>query len=119
MILICDNEEPLRALVRATLEDLGHELVEAEDGDEALVLMRQRRPDLLVLDVMMPGRSGLDVVTEIRADPELAKTKIVVVSARAQAADALAAEQAGADRFVRKPFSPLELERVVTDLLAS
>jgi two-component system OmpR family response regulator len=81
--------------------------------------VRERRPDLLVLDVMMPGRSGLDVVNEIRADAAIADTKIVIVSARAQAADALAAERSGANCFVRKPFSPLELERVVTDLLAS
>jgi len=119
MILICDNEEPLRALVRAALEELGHELIEAADGDRALELVRERRPDLLVLDVMMPGRSGLEVVSEIRGEPPIAATKIIVVSARAQAADVLAAEQAGADRFLRKPFSPLELERIAAELLAS
>jgi two-component system phosphate regulon response regulator PhoB len=118
-VLICDNEAPLRALVRATLSGGKYTLVEAKDGDEALALARTTRPDLLVLDMMMPGRSGLDVLTEIRRDPELDQIAVVLLTARTQAVDRAAAEAAGADYFLAKPFSPLELMRIVDDLLAA
>jgi len=117
VVLVCDNEEPLRALVRAALEPEGYEVVEARDGDEALELARSERPDLIVLDVMMPGRSGLDVLAELRADAAFASTPIVMLTARTQASDEAAAIAAGADRFVPKPFSPLELAAQIADLL--
>jgi DNA-binding response OmpR family regulator len=114
-VLVCDNETVLRALVRATLEP-GYEVLEARDGDEALALMAERPPDLLLLDMMMPGRTGLDVLAELRA---AGKTlPVVMVTARAQAADRVRAADAGADRFLSKPFSPAELEALVAELLA-
>ena len=116
-ILICDNEEPLRALVRAALDGGGHELVEAADGDEALERCRDLRPDLVVLDVMMPGRTGLEVLAALRSDTALTRTKVVVLTARAQAHDRASAEAAGADLFIAKPFSPLDLAAAVEDLL--
>lgn len=116
-ILICDNEEPLRALVRAALD--GHEVHEARDGDESLERARALRPDLIVLDMMMPGRSGLDVLEELRADPELAGIRVVMLTARAQASDHVAAGHAGADLFMVKPFSPLRLAAAVEELLES
>jgi DNA-binding response OmpR family regulator len=114
-VLVCDNETVLRALVRATLEP-GYEVLEARDGDEALALMAERPPDLLLLDMMMPGRTGLDVLAELRAAGET--LPVVMVTARAQAADRVRAADAGADRFLSKPFSPAELEALVADLLA-
>src|SRR5919201_55455 len=84
-ILVCDNEEPLRALVRAALDERGYEIVEARDGDESLELARRVRPDLIVLDIMMPGRSGLDVLREVRADADLAPTPVIALTARTQA----------------------------------
>jgi len=117
-ILVCDNEDVLRDLVRASLGGNGYDLVEARDGDEALTLARTVRPDLILLDVMMPGRSGLDVLAELRADPELAETRVVMLTARTQAADRGAAAEAGADRFLTKPFSPLQLAALVEDMLA-
>jgi CheY-like chemotaxis protein len=119
VILICDDEEPLRALLRATLAGLGHELIEASDGERALELVRERRPEVLVLDVMMPGRSGLEIVREIRDQPELDATKIVVVSTHAEAGHADEAVRTGANRFLGKPFSPFALEQVVAELLAA
>jgi two-component system, OmpR family, phosphate regulon response regulator PhoB len=116
-ILVCDNEEALRDLVRASLSGNAYEIAEARDGDEALEIARRVRPDLIVLDVMMPGRTGLDVLAELRAEPELARTKVVMLTARAQAADRVAADGAGADRFLTKPFSPIALARVVEELL--
>jgi CheY-like chemotaxis protein len=116
-ILICDNEEPLRALVRATLSGGEHELFEAADGNEALERCVELRPELVVLDVMMPGRTGLEVLRALRADSDLAPTKVVVLTARAQDADRAAAAAAGADVFLAKPFSPLELIAAVDALL--
>jgi CheY-like chemotaxis protein len=117
-ILVCDNEEALRDLVRASLGG-GYEITEARDGDEAVAEARRLRPDLIVLDVMMPGRSGLDVLAELRKDPELAAVKVIVLTARAQATDRSSAEGAGADAFLSKPFSPLELAALVERLLAA
>ena len=117
-ILVCDNEDVLRDLVRASLGGNGYDLVEARDGDEALALARDTKPDLVLLDMMMPGRSGLDVLAELRADPELAESRVVMLTARTQAADREAAAEAGADRFLTKPFSPLQLAALVEDMLA-
>ena len=116
-VLLCDDEEVLRSLVRATLDDDGYSILEARDGDESLELARSVRPDLIVLDMMMPGRSGLDVLQELRKDPELENTPVVMLTARARQSDRDAAVAAGADRYLSKPFSPLELISVVEDLL--
>lgn len=115
-ILVCDDEEVLRTLIGAALSD-GYALVEARDGDEALERARTERPDLIILDMMMPGRSGLDVLPELRSDPDVGATPVVMLTARTQAADREAAAAAGADRFLAKPFSPLELSRLVAELL--
>lgn len=116
-VLICDDEETVRALIRATLAGRGYTLVEACDGDQAIELARSLRPDLILLDMMMPGRTGLDVVQELRASPETAAMPVVMVTARAQSGDRRAAADAGADRFVAKPFSPTELLRTVDEFL--
>ena len=116
-VLICDNEVVLRRLVRATLEPAGYAFVEAADGDEALRLARTSLPDLIVLDVMMPGRSGIEVLENLRADDTLQRVPVVVLTARAQETDRDAIARAGADRMLTKPFSPLELAAVVADLL--
>ena len=118
-ILVCDDEPVLRALVRATLEGNGYQIAEARDGNEALEQARDVRPDLILLDLMMPGRTGLDALLELRADPELADIPVVMLTARAQVADREAAEKAGATRFLTKPFSPDELGVIVGDLLGS
>jgi CheY-like chemotaxis protein len=116
-ILVCDNEAPLRALVHGTFDQERFTIVEARDGDESLERARSAEPDLVLLDVMMPGRSGLEVLRELRSDPKLAQTPVVMLTARAQAADLEAAEAAGADRFLTKPFSPAQLAELVEDLL--
>jgi DNA-binding response OmpR family regulator len=116
-VLICDNEAVLRALVRATLEDTGCRIEEARDGDEAIAQARALRPDLVLLDMMMPGKTGLEVLSELRSDAELAETPVVMLTARTQAADRAAVAAAGADHFLAKPFSPAELASLVEDLL--
>lgn len=118
-VLVCDDELVLRTLIKAALEPQGFEIVEAADGDEAVDLARLERPDLIVLDLMMPGRSGLEVLSEVRDDPHLAHTRVLMLSARTQSADREAATAAGADRFLAKPFSPFELASVIDELLQS
>ena len=116
-VLVCDDEEALRALMHAALQTTGREIVEARDGDESLELARIVRPDLIVLDMMMPGRTGLEVLAELRREAEFAETPVIVLTARTQASDREAAERVGAGRFITKPFSPRELCEAVEQLL--
>ncbi|HEX9349865.1 MAG TPA: response regulator [Gaiellaceae bacterium] len=116
-VLVCDNEAALRALVRGALELGDYEIVEAHDGDQSVELARSSVPDLIVLDMMMPGRTGLEVLAELRAEDRFAETPVIMLTARAQAQDRLAAVEAGVSRFLPKPFSPLELASVVEELL--
>lgn len=116
-ILVCDDEPVLRALIRATLAPQGYDVVEAEDGHDSVARARLERPDLIVVDMMMPGRSGLDVIAELRSDADLACVPVIVLSARTQVADREAVAAAGADRFLAKPFSPAELARLVAELV--
>jgi two-component system phosphate regulon response regulator PhoB len=118
-VLLCDDEEVLRQLVRATLDNGDYSIVEAADGEESLELARRLQPDLIVLDMMMPGRSGLEVLRELRADPETAATPVIMLTARARESDRNEAASAGADRYLAKPFSPLELISVVEELVAN
>jgi signal transduction histidine kinase len=117
-VLVCDNEDVLRTLVRATLAGREYEIVEARDGEESLEVARASEPDLIILDLLMPGRSGLEVLEELRSDPNLAGTPVIVMTARAGPSERTAALAAGADRFLAKPFSPRELAAVVGELLA-
>jgi DNA-binding response OmpR family regulator len=113
-ILICEDDTNLRTLVRLALGD-GYRYYEAPDGPSGLELARRIHPDVIVLDLMLPGRSGLDVLAALRADDELAKTPVIVMSAWSHSNEA--AVQAGADRFVPKPFDPDELRDAVLALL--
>ena len=117
-ILICDDEPSLRELMRVSL-DGGYSFAEAGDTAEALELADRIRPDLVLLDVMMPGGSGLAVIEQLRRHPQLCRTPVVVVSAFATDTDRLAATDAGADAFLGKPFDPDELVAVIEELLAS
>jgi CheY-like chemotaxis protein len=114
-ILVCDDEPSLRELVRAVLGS-NYRFIEVDDGHQALALTRELRPDLLVLDLMLPGLSGLDVLVAIRGDEELRSLPVVVVTAWSHAA--ANALDAGADRFVAKPFEPDELSLAVEELLS-
>jgi len=113
-ILICEDEPTLRELVRAVLGP-GYRYVEAADGAEALELAASTVPDLVLLDLMLPGTSGFDVLKRIRATPALAATPIVILTAWTHVEPAALA--AGADRFVPKPFEPDALEAIVRELL--
>jgi CheY-like chemotaxis protein len=112
-ILIADDEPGMRLLASAVLESDRFRLVEAADGDEAWRLILEHRPDVAVIDVMMPGRTGLELTRAIRADPELAGTQVVLLSANAQERQIRAGLDAGAITYITKPFSPAELLAVV------
>jgi CheY-like chemotaxis protein len=113
-ILICEDEETLRELVRVSLGPC-YEYVEAVDGVESLELARKLEPDLLILDLMLPRKSGVEVLADLRGDRVIGDTPVVVITAWTHAQEAAFA--AGADRFVAKPFDPDELKAVVGELL--
>ena len=113
-ILVCDDDANLRELVRAVLGP-DFRFVEAADGSEALASARELAPDLIVLDVMLPGISGIEVLEELRADEQLGTIPVVVITAWSHAEGE--AWTAGADRVVIKPFDPDALSGAVAELL--
>jgi signal transduction histidine kinase len=115
-ILLADDEAHLRTLVRTTLEDPRYRIVEASTGTAALELARRERPDLVVLDLMMPGLTGLEVLQRLRVEPDTARVPIVMLTATGQEKDRTRALQLGADAYLVKPFSPLELLQTVEAL---
>lgn len=113
-ILVVEDQADIRDLIRMTLEMGGYDVREAGDGPTALVLADKQAPDLMLLDVMMPGgMTGLDVCRRIRSQSKFRKTRVVMLSARDQPADRRAGKDAGADEYLTKPFSPRELLQVV------
>ena len=113
-ILICDDEEPMRQLLRVVL-DGSYEFDEAADGVQALNAARRARPDLVILDLMLPGTGGMAVLEQLRADPMLAPVPVVVVTAWPQMEEE--AFGAGASRFFMKPFEPDAMKDAVEELL--
>ena len=111
-VLVCDDTEQIRRLIRVNLELEGYEVVEAVDGQAVLEILQDVTlplPDVITLDVVMPRRDGWWVVAAIRADPRLAHIPIVMVTASAQFHDREQAERATVDEFLAKPFDPEEL----------
>jgi two-component system, OmpR family, response regulator MtrA len=118
-ILIAEDDSDLRLLISLKLESAGHQVVSVEDGSTAAAHCRSMRPDLVILDLMMPGMSGLEVCRFIRADPDLVSTPVILLTARAQASDIEAGMAAGVDEYLTKPFSPRELAGRVDSLLGA
>ena len=108
-LVIADDEPSVRLLVTATIGSDDYNLVEASDGNEAWELIQQLRPALVLLDVRMPGRSGMDILQSIKADPSLRATRVILITASAQQSDINAGLVAGADFYLTKPFSPRDL----------
>lgn len=116
-VVIADDDVDIRDLVTFKLDSAGFTVVAAADGDEALRLITEHRPALAVLDVMMPGQSGLDVLRTIRADETLSSTRVILLTARSRDVDVDAGFSTGADDYLTKPFSPRELVHRVTTLM--
>jgi CheY-like chemotaxis protein len=108
-ILLADDEENLRMLVRTTLEDPEYEILEAGDGPATLEVARKQLPDVVVLDWMMPGMSGIEVARALRADPATREIPILMLTAKGQEADYRQAEALGVEAYLVKPFSPLDI----------
>lgn len=118
-ILVVDDRGELRKLVTMTFAYGNFEFEEAANGEDAIDVANTFKPDLVILDVMMPGRlNGFDVCKILRTLPELSETKIVMLTARGQENDREVGKTCGADAYVVKPFSPLNLMQTVTDVLA-
>ncbi|HRE13363.1 MAG TPA: response regulator [Usitatibacteraceae bacterium] len=120
-ILIVEDQPDIRKLIRMTLEFGNYELHEAENGQDGWLKAQGLRPDLVLLDVMMPGElDGFQVCRKVKGDRELGtRTRVVMLTARGQKSDLEQGAQAGADAYLVKPFSPLELVDKVDDLLAA
>jgi two-component system phosphate regulon response regulator PhoB len=116
-VLIADDEPSMRLLVTATIASDQIEVLEAADGDQAWELIEQRRPDLVLLDVQMPGLTGIDLARNIRADPALSVIRVVLLTSKAQAGEVATGLEAGADLYLTKPFSPLSLLNYVEQSL--
>ena len=109
LILVADDDADVRELVVFRLERAGYEVITAADGEEALELALAAPPDLCVIDVMMPKLDGYEVTERLRATPELAGVAIVLLTASVQEAAVERGFTAGADDYIKKPFSPAEL----------
>jgi CheY-like chemotaxis protein len=116
-VLIVDDDPFIRKLVTTTLEDVGgFQLVEAGDGQEAVEVADREAPELVFLDIDMPVLDGIETCRRLRQDPRTAGATIVMLTAAADEQAERQAQEAGADLFLTKPFSPLELLRLVQDL---
>jgi DNA-binding response OmpR family regulator len=117
LVLCADDDEDILSLVALRLERAGFRVVQATDGDAAVVAARTHRPDVAVLDVMMPKRTGYEVLAELRADDSLRDLKVILLSARVQQSDVDRGYDAGADAYLPKPFKAPELVAAVQELL--
>jgi DNA-binding response OmpR family regulator len=117
-VLIADDDDDIRELVTFKLAQKGYQVTSTADGPAALAAVEAEPPDLAVLDVTMPGMSGLDVCRHLRANPDTAGIAVILLTARAQEADVQAGFGSGADDYVVKPFSPRELLSRIEALLA-
>ena len=106
MIYVVDDEMDIRAIVRSYLEKEGYTVNEYENGEDALAAFNQQMPDMLIIDIMMPGMSGFELCNEIR---KKANTPIIIVSARDEELDRILGIEMGADDYIPKPFSPREM----------
>jgi DNA-binding response OmpR family regulator len=117
-ILIAEDSSTVRTLVAARLIADGFEVLQAADGEEALTLAKESRPDLVVLDKMMPKLDGFEVVRALREDPETSSVPIVMLTDRTSEADVLGGLGLGVEEYMPKPFSPHELSIRVRRVLA-
>jgi CheY-like chemotaxis protein len=114
---LADDEAVLRMLISDTLEDEGYELDTACDGEEAINKIKANHYDLVILDNMMPKFTGCEVIEQVRRMPDKGQLKILMLTAKSQQSERERVAQAGANAFMSKPFSPLDLARKIGDML--
>jgi DNA-binding response OmpR family regulator len=117
-LLIADDEDGIRSLVRMTLESDAYEILEASDGDEALMMALEHQPELVLLDASMPGLSGFEVCRALKERPSTSGITVIMLTALAQESDRAKGEAAGADDYFTKPFSPVALLRKVDQVFS-
>ncbi len=118
-ILVADDDDLLRTLMEHKLTAAGHVVVTAADGAAALVLAERERPDVIVLDAMMPERDGFEVLRELKQDTALRATPVVMLTSRKAESDIVGALKSGAAEYITKPFMPEELLTRIDRLLAA
>ena len=116
-ILIADDDLEILALLRRHLSKKGLEIVEASDGEEALRLAREEKPTIVILDVMMPGKSGWEVCRDIREDEELEATRVIMLTGIGERLNEMTSPLYGADAHLDKPFDFADLDEVLADFL--
>jgi DNA-binding response OmpR family regulator len=117
-VLVIDDEPDVLLLCRVNLQYAGHEVLEATDGEQGLDVATSARPDLILLDVMLPQRDGISILTELSRHPSTAGTPVVLLTAKAQTEDQLRGWRAGCTAYVTKPFSPTELNDLIATVSA-
>ncbi len=116
-VLLADDDEALRRLLVATLSNQDLDIFESADGEEALQVARKQRPTVVVLDVTMPRRNGFEVCELLKSEPATAGTRVIILTGSHSDTHRVHGEHAGADRFLTKPFSPLQLLETIYSLL--
>ena len=117
-LLIADDEDGIRSLVRMTLESDAYDILEACDGDEALMMALEHQPALVLLDASMPGLSGFEVCRALKERPSTSGITVIMLTALAQESDRAKGAAAGADDYFTKPFSPVALLRKVDQVFS-
>lgn len=118
VVLVADDDPEIRSLLGIRLKKAGYEVLDAGDGDQTLERIREHKPDLVVLDVMMPGKNGWEVAKELRHDDELKDIGIVMLTAIGERINEMTSPLYGADAFVDKPFEFADLERQIREVIA-
>lgn len=116
-VLVVDDAKPIVMVIDTNLRLAGYDVLTAYDGREALRVIREHRPDCVILDIMMPEMSGWEVLEEVRADPEIAKTQIMMLTALGDDSDISRGYELGVDMYLTKPFEPDELIEFVERVL--
>lgn len=117
LVVVADDDALLRSLVEFKLKARGYRVMTASDGEEALALVQQEKPGLVVLDAMMPGPDGFEVLRRMKSAPDLGSIPVVMLTARKQESDIVGALQLGASDYLVKPFIPEELAMRIARLL--
>jgi two-component system, cell cycle response regulator DivK len=117
-ILVIEDQEDNRRIVRDLLSSVGYELIEAVTGEEGVAMAKSQRPDLILMDIQLPGLDGYEATRRIKATPDLRQTPIIAVTSYALSGDDVKAREAGCDDYVTKPFSPRALLAKIREHLA-
>jgi DNA-binding response OmpR family regulator len=118
VVLVADDDPEILSLLSIRLNRAGYKVIEAVDGEQTLIKVREHYPDVVILDVMMPGKNGWEVAKELRHDARFAKTGIIMLTAIGEKINEMTSPLYGADAFIDKPFEFADLEAKISEVLA-